>query len=326
MAETLELGEVEIFSDLDSRELASLSDSLGRHRLAKGEALFYEGDGGRELFIVESGTLGVSVKTQDGTAVDVAEFGPGDFFGEMSIFEQEPRSATCYAKSDSVVFSLHESELLNLIQTNPASSMKVMQRMLKITRHRLDNTGSFLSEMVQWGEAARKRSITDELTGFYNRRYLDESLHGLIQAAAQKSQRLGMCMMDLDHFRNINEELSHEVGDTIIKQAVAVLRKVLLPTDIPIRYGGDEFVVVLPDTEEAEAAKRARQVCKEIAALDILQSYSCSIKQVTTSIGLAVYPVNGTSADALKDAADRALYMAKDNGRNRVVLCPKEST
>ncbi|MBT3275767.1 MAG: GGDEF domain-containing protein, partial [Spirochaetales bacterium] len=279
MAEVMELKKVEIFSDLDTDEIRELASSLRRQSLSKDEVLFNEGDSGSELFIVESGSLGVRVKTQDGTDLDVAEFGPGDFFGEMSIFEQEPRSATCYARSDSDLLSLHEKELLNLIENSPASSIKMMLRMLRITRGRLDNTGSFLSEMVQWGEAARKRSITDELTGFYNRRYLDESLPGLVKAASHSGQPFGICMMDLDHFRNINEELSHAIGDQIIQGVVAVLNEVLLPKDVPIRYGGDEFVILMPESTPADAEKRAKKVCTSIAALKILESYSCSVKQ-----------------------------------------------
>jgi diguanylate cyclase (GGDEF)-like protein len=324
MSESVKLQEVEIFTDLSPSEIGEIEGQLRQRRLKKDEILFNEGDEGQELFIVESGKLGVSVRTKDGTDLDVAEFGPGDFFGEMSIFEQEPRSATCYTKSASVLQSLHESNLLSLIENDPVPAMKIMRRMLSITRSRLDNTGSFLTEMVQWGEAARKRSITDELTGFFNRRYLDEALPSLIQAARDEKKQLCVCMLDLDHFRQINEQISHAVGDEIIKKAVSILKDVLLPTDTPVRYGGDEFVILMPETAPEDGAKRAENVRKGLNELDLLKDYECSVKQVTTSIGLACFPDHAKNVAGLKEAADQALYRAKEEGRNRVNVYTKE--
>jgi diguanylate cyclase (GGDEF)-like protein len=321
MSESIGLGDVEIFSDMNADELRMISERLHRYHLEKDQVLFHEGDAGQELYIVESGRLGVSVRAEDGSDLDIAEFGAGDFFGEMSVFEQEARSATCYTKSTSTLLSLHESDILTLIDSFPGSAMKILMRMLTITRNRLDNTGSFLSDMVQWGEAARKRSITDELTGFYNRRYLDESLPSVVKEATDRQEKMAICMLDLDHFRVINEELSHAIGDQAIKEAVGVLRNVLLPSDIAVRYGGDEFVLIMPNTSRPEAEKRAWDVCSGVAALDLLSTHPCSIERITTSIGLACLPDHGSSANDLAEAADRALYEAKESGRNRVVTC-----
>ena len=331
MDKAIELEQVEIFSDLSEREIAEISKRLHLRRLNRDEILFNEGDEGQELFIVRNGKLGACVRTDDGAALDITEFGPGDFFGEMSIFEQEPRSATCYTKSASVVQSLHESDLHSLIEKEPVLAMKIMLRMLAITKSRLDNTGSFLTEMVQWGEAARKRSITDDLTGLFNRRYLDEALPSLVQAArdsfgdsSQEGRRLCLCMLDLDHFRQINEEISHAVGDEVIRKAMAIMKEVLLATDIPVRYGGDEFVILMPDTPPAAAAGRMENLRGKISELDLLGSYECSVRRVTTSIGIACFPDHAKGPARLKEAADRALYKAKETGRNRVFIYAEE--
>ncbi len=325
MRSAVELNEVEIFSDLSAEEIREIAGRLRRLELKRDTVLFYEGDEGQELYIVRSGKLAVSVKTEDGSDLDIAQFGPGDFFGEMSIFEHEPRSATCYTKTTTVLQSLHESDLLALIENNPELAMKIMLRMLTITKGRLDNTGSFLTEMVQWGEAAKRRSITDDLTGFFNRRYLDEALPSLVQTARESGKdgdrnHLSICMLDLDHFREINEQISHAVGDEVIQKSVGVLKEVLVPGDIPVRYGGDEFVVLMPGTAAQEAAKRADEIRRKICALDLLANYDCSVKRVTTSIGLACYPDHALDVVKLKEAADRALYRAKENGRNRVFV------
>ena len=320
------LNEVGIFADLTATETKHVAEILHRRELSKEEVLFHEGDEGQELFIVESGRLGISVKAQDGSDLDITEFGPGDFFGEMSIFEQEPRSATCYTKSASVLLSLHETDLVALIERRPQLAMKIMHRMLTITRDRLDHTGSFLTEMVQWGEAARKRSITDELTGFYNRRYLDESLPSLVKKALDNANPICMCMLDLDHFRLINEEISHAVGDQVLERSVAVFREALKDTDIAIRYGGDEFVIIMPDTELRDAEVRAGAIRSGIESLDVLDGFDISIKNVTTSVGLACLPKHADDAPSLAAAADSALYGAKEGGRNRVTTYTEEDS
>jgi diguanylate cyclase (GGDEF)-like protein len=325
MSEPVDLKEVEILADLGPDEMKGISRCLHRRRLKERQVLFHEGDEGRELYIVESGRLGVSVRTEDGADLDIAEFGPGDFFGEMSIFEQEPRSATCYTKTESVLQSLHETDLLSLIENDPIPAMKVMLRMLSITRSRLDNTGSFLTEMVQWGEAARKRSITDELTGFFNRRYLDEALPSLLSSSRDEKRQLSFCMLDLDHFRQINEQISHAVGDEVIQKTAAVMREVLLPTDIPVRHGGDEFVILMPGTAPKEGAARADVFRKKLNSQDLLKDYDCSVKKVTTSIGIACYPDHARNVARLKEVADQALYRAKESGRNRVSMYTKEA-
>jgi CRP-like cAMP-binding protein len=170
------LKNVRIFCDLTDEEIRDLLQLLHPRELKKGGTLFRQGDPGGELFVVESGALGIAVTLDDGKNLEIAAFKKGDFFGEMSIFEKEPRSATCYAKSRSRLLAMNEKEFFQLVESNPASAGKVMTRMLAVTRRRLEDTGGFLSDMVQWGEDARRRAITDPLTGLYNRRYLEEAL------------------------------------------------------------------------------------------------------------------------------------------------------
>ena len=163
-AKTEFLKTVRIFCDLTDGEIRGLLDLLHPLELKKEEILFEQGDPGGELFVVESGAIGISVTLDDGKNLEIARFSKGDFFGEMSIFEEEARSATCCARSESRLLSMKDSDFLRLIDSNPSSAAKVMTRMLEATRQRLEDTGGFLSDMVQWGEEARRRAITDSLT------------------------------------------------------------------------------------------------------------------------------------------------------------------
>jgi diguanylate cyclase (GGDEF)-like protein len=323
------LKRIRIFCDLTDGEIQDLLKILHSRELQKEEILFRQGDPGGELFVVESGAMGIAVTLDDGKNLEIANFGKGDFFGEMSIFEKEPRSASCYAKSRSRLLSMKEKEFFQLVESNPSGAGKVMTHMLSVIRRRLEDTGGFLSDMVQWGEEARRRAITDPLTGLYNRRYLEEALEEYFMKARDGSKPLTVVMLDLDHFREINEKYSEKVGDQVILAAAKVYRRYLRPTDVAARYGGDEFTFILPDTDVQHAYSLMEDIRRGVEKLTLLgelprKGKSVAEKgpvlKVSTSQGLACFPDHASNPKALREAADGALYQAKNSGRNRVVV------
>lgn len=161
-------------------------------------------------------------------------------------------------------------------------------------------------------------STHDGLTGLHNRRYFDERFPALVRLAARKQEPLAVMMLDVDHFKQVNDRHGHLVGDDCLRQVAATLRQVMVrSTDLLARYGGEEFVVVLPGTGEAEAAVIAERIRLAVEATPIPNGGSPL--HVTLSIGLAVrVPVDGDGSQLLANA-DAALYRAKESGRNRVV-------
>ncbi len=308
---------------LDPGELTAVSRIMEEEHVPAGKKLFSQGDAGNELFIVLKGCIGSSISLEDGSQREIAEFHAGNFFGEMSIFESAPRSATCYAKENSRVLKLPEKSFFSFIQENSETAIKIMYRMLNITTQRLENTGEFLSEMVTWGEDARKRAVTDELTGVYNRRFLEDVIVDHFRSAQRDGTSLSLVMVDLDRFREINEGFGNEMGDRVILEAVRVFKERLRETDVIARYGGDEFTVLLPRTSLDEATTMAWGICREIASLTLLQGGP--IQQITTSQGVAGYPECASDLKELRAAADEALYRAKEAGKNCVVSAsPRE--
>lgn len=311
------LREVDIFSSLDENELEVVESFLSSTEAKSDEILFREGDEGDRLFVIKSGRVGITVEVSGGEPFEVASFGPGECFGEMTLFDNAPRSATCTAREFTSFYTLDVSDFDRLIRTHPSIAIKVMYRMLNITTKRLSNSSNFLSDMVQWGEGARKRAITDEFTGLYNRRYLDEAIEEQLANARASGKPLAVMMFDLDHFHAINDAYSEKVGDQVIKDLVPVIRAVFRESDYPARYGGDEFTVLLPDTDSSTALQIAQRLVEQVRTVDTLVKQNGPIATATTSVGVAVFPEHGRTGKELSDRADAALYEAKEGGRNQ---------
>lgn len=314
------LRDLDIFSSLDDESMIRVRRLMIRHSVPAGWVLFREGDEGHQMYIVMSGTVAISIRTDDGSELEVARVGEGSFFGEMSILEKDVRSATCSTVDDCVLLSLDSAGFRKLMKKEPAAAINIMQKMLNTAAGRLQNTGTFLSDMVKWGEGARMRAVTDMFTGLYNRRFFDEALNDAVLATSMGAPRFSLVMLDLDRFGTLNAEYGEKTGDAAIKAAVPVFREAFADTDILCRYGGDEFAFILPDIGGSAALERSRRAGEEIRKLKLLDGLEGSVQKLTASIGIAECPIHGETVIELLDRADRALYSAKEAGRDRAVL------
>ncbi len=170
-------------------------------------------------------------------------------------------------------------------------------------------------------ESLRLQSLRDPLTGLFNRRYLDESLPRELARAARRHAALSLLIVDIDHFKRINDCFGHDAGDAVLAQVGALMGARLRGEDIACRIGGEEFVLIMPDATADAAARRADALRKAVSELR-LRSHDREIGEVTVSIGVAQWNGSSRCLDELRHAADCALYKAKESGRNRVVVAP----
>jgi len=175
-------------------------------------------------------------------------------------------------------------------------------------------------------DAQRKleeQSITDGLTGLKNRRFFDERLHEEFRRAQRYGDTLSLIMIDLDHFKDVNDRHGHQAGDVVLRDAAALIRASIRDPDICARYGGEEFAVILPKTHMSGALAVAERIWKELGAKEYLlpQAGGPAKIRVTASIGIAFYPSKDiSSGELLVRFADQALYNAKRGGRNSICL------
>ncbi len=161
-------------------------------------------------------------------------------------------------------------------------------------------------------------AIRDPLTDLYNRRYLEETLPRELARAAREGYPISLVFIDIDHFKRFNDTHGHAAGDTVLQVLAQRLLQMTRKSDIVARYGGEEFLVVLTNASLQTALQRAEQIRAVFEGLEI--PYDGLMLNATLSLGVACYPQHGSSLSALVSAADQALYMAKDTGRNRVCV------
>jgi diguanylate cyclase (GGDEF)-like protein len=177
---------------------------------------------------------------------------------------------------------------------------------------------------IRLREALRNQSIRDPLTGLYNRRYLEEIFERETRRAVRAEQGLGVLMLDLDYFKKFNDTYGHEAGDSVLRETASFLLQSVRAEDIVCRFGGEEFIVILPVADLRVTQARAERIRSKLREITVLHQGQ-PVGMVTVSVGVAELPQHGTSPKELLDAADAALYRAKREGRDRVVIASPAS-
>ncbi|MBE9227748.1 diguanylate cyclase [Phormidium sp. LEGE 05292] len=168
-------------------------------------------------------------------------------------------------------------------------------------------------------EALQQQSIRDPLTGLFNRRYLEESLEREVSRAERKEQNLGIIMLDVDHFKRFNDTFGHDAGDTLLRELGLFLKKNIRGSDIACRFGGEEFLIILPEASVEVTVQRAELIREGIKHLN-LHNRNQQLGTITVSLGVAIFPQHGMTGEIVIQAADTALYQAKAQGRDRVIV------
>lgn len=167
-------------------------------------------------------------------------------------------------------------------------------------------------------ELLHEQCIRDPLTGLFNRRYLAKSLEREICRVQLTERSLGLIMLDVDHFKGFNDTYGHEAGDVVLQELGWLLKTESSALDIPCRYGGEEFMVILPEASLKKTQKQAEHLRKQVKRLK-LTHLAQDLPGVSISVGVAVFPQHGLTGNELMQAADAALYQGKTQGRDRVV-------
>jgi diguanylate cyclase (GGDEF)-like protein len=294
--------------------------SLPERKYQPGEIIIQEGETGNDCYVIRSG-LAIVIKGEIETPTVIGFRTTGDSIGEMAMFENRPRSATVIALEPVLLWALERDTFYQFLTENPALSLTLMSilsgRIREADEERLSGTiRERQKEEVL--EDLSKLAAFDQLTGVYNRRQMDESLRIESLRATQRKSMVGIIMADIDHFKNINDTYGHRAGDLMLQAAARILKECVRTADSVCRYGGEEFVIILPDASMDIIERIAEKIRVRFEQLTF--EHEGQFLKATISLGAASFPQHASSLEQVVQHADQALYQAKRGGRNRVVL------
>jgi diguanylate cyclase (GGDEF)-like protein len=211
-----------------------------------------------------------------------------------------------------------QSEALGVLHLMQPDDVKMTDTKQRMAVTMSEHIAMALSNL-RLHETLRSQSIRDPLTGLFNRRFMEESLELEIRRASRNQRPLGMIMIDLDHFKYFNDTFGHEAGDLLLKELGSLLKGNIRGEDIACRYGGEEFTLILPEGTGTVTLQRAEFFREAIQRLDV-HHRGHPLGKITASMGVAVFPDHGRTAESLINAADKALYRSKAAGRDCVTL------
>jgi diguanylate cyclase (GGDEF)-like protein len=307
-ASAYRIGELQLFRDADEALLATALARCVIVRLARGAPL--EDTFRARLYIVLRGALAETAA--DGALTKIL---PGESVGEQSVLDEATNLAAISALDDTELLVIEADLVWRLID----QSNGVARNLLRLLSFRIRAASALLRRRQKLGEFYRQLSMNDGLTGLYNRAWLNDMLPKLVATAQRSGAPLSLVMVDLDHFKRFNDTHGHPAGDEALRAAARVISAGLRPSDFAVRYGGEEMLVILPETSEPLATMVAERLCQRLRQAVIFDDMRLPMPHLTGSFGVALLEPE-MEEPQLVAAADAALYRAKQAGRNRVAL------
>jgi len=305
------LDSLELFKGVQPDDVHELLQRCDRRDLAAGELLLSPGAKNEHVFIVLSGSLNVHVGSVD-TAV-IATMEVGACVGEMSIIEDRDPSAFVVGAEESHLLLIHQTVLWEMVD----ASHDFAKNLLVVLSERVRSHNRVIADSLGEIKKFERHASTDALTSLANRHSMQENFPAEIEHCVEMQKPVAMMMIDVDSFKQFNDMFGHIAGDRALSAVANVLRSLFRRRDLIVRYGGDEFSVLLPDTTQEQALVIGERVRIAVSGSTGDGSDSLIRIPIQISMGVAELGAKG-SLDSLTRDADAALYRAKHAGRNIV--------
>ena len=302
---------LELFRGVNGDDVQDLLQSCTRRDLGDGELLLSPGEKNEHVFIVLSGALNIHVGSLDAPVLATME--SGACVGEMSIIEDRDPSAFVIGAEESHLLVIHQSVLWDMVD----ASHDFAKNLLVVLSERVRSHNRAIADSYGELKKFEHHAKTDALTGLSNRHTMEESFQREISRCAKDERPISLIMIDVDNFKDFNDKFGHISGDRVLAAVANILQKHFRPRDLIVRYGGDEFAVMLPEVD-VELAKIIAERVRQAVSGDTEETDDSLIQiPVNVSMGVAELDNNGTLANLIREA-DAALYRAKHAGRNVV--------
>jgi len=302
---------LELFKGVSADDVQDLLQNCNRRDVPGGELLLSPGEKNEHVFIILSGSLNVHVGSPE-TPV-LATMGAGACVGEMSIIEDRDPSAFVIAAEATHLLVIHQTVLWDMVN----ASHEFAKNLLVVLSERVRSHNRVIAN--SYGELRKfeLHATTDALTGLNNRHTMEDLFKREIRRCEKNDKPISMVMVDIDNFKIFNDQFGHVAGDRALSAVANVLQHQFRPRDVLVRYGGDEFAILLPEVDARQAFVTADRVRKAVSGET--GDGSDSLIQIPIRISMGVAELEkGCNLSTLIRSADAALYRAKHAGRNVV--------
>jgi diguanylate cyclase len=312
------LANTTIFSRLKKEELLIVLENGEIINFKENDKIYEAGSIATELYIIISGEVLITKTTSENRKIDLARFITGECFGELDLFTDTTRKTGAEALKSTSLFIFPKKGLMlnDVLKMHPALSAQILHKFLILIAERIRNTNKLISEKTPWIEDLRKQLHRDKLTGLYNKTYLEDELPEIME----KNQKfISLVMIKPDNFKEINDEYGHEKGDLALKFMANHISLLLGENCIFVRYKGDEYVIVIINSDNEKTAELAQKIKTSISSCNIKEITSGKDFFITVSIGMSSNSSDKTNSKVLLDTAYENMIKAKNTGGNRIV-------
>lgn len=310
---TARLVELPLFMGERSESIEWLPEKIEERWLCAEDILLQPGDTNDELYIILEGEMRIELEKAGDEIISILNV--GECVGEISVLDGQQTSAYVIANGSCRLLVIDRETIWKLIN----SSHAVTRNLLFMLSSRIRQNNSNLSNSIQLQHHYEQSARTDALTGLYNRRWNDEMMPRLMERCRIGGTPLGLLMVDIDHFKHYNDRYGHQAGDEALRAVGKAILSHLRPSDSAVRYGGEEFLVILPSTARSDMVAVAERLCEKMRLMKIVDQHGEKLPSLTISVGGAMMNIPET-VESLIAAADEVLYRAKEEGRDRLVV------
>jgi diguanylate cyclase (GGDEF)-like protein len=312
-----------LFSTLGEKELEVVARNSEFYSFKRDDIIFHAGSYGAGLYLIRNGEVVINKLRDDNETVVIARFIHGESFGELDLLENRLMTATARAATDTtlLIFPRRGMNFQDLLSRHSTISSRLLHELLMVIAGRIRNTNRLISEKSPWVEDLKKLLYYDKLTGLFNRTFLEEELDSQLPGYGASTS---LIMIKPDNFKTINDTWGHDIGDKALRHMASFIKSRVRGPDIPVRYRGDEFAVLLPGNGMKDAVAFSEDVRNLFSRLRFDHITEGESVSVTVSIGIASYPDHAGNLRDLIRACFNKMFEARENGGDRIACAGAE--
>jgi diguanylate cyclase (GGDEF)-like protein len=316
------LSRTKLFASCSPKMIEQIAEFCSLFAFSRGSIVFKKDEPGNYFYIVKSGEISVTYRTENRQEREIARYSEGDSFGEVDMLMNTQRNADARAAEESELlrFPGREKNLQDLLRAYPPTGAQLLCLFMQTTSARIRKSNALLKENSPWVQEMRAQVYGDKLTGLYNKTFLEEKLPSCLKDPAHP---VSLLMIKPDNFKEINDAFGHEGGDQALVAIGSALSQYIPSNAVVIRFMGNEIACLFPDTDRAKSVRIAGDITRILGSLDLSAITEGKSLKLSVSIGIALFPEHARTAADLIARAHELPLIGRERGGNKI-LFPEE--